>query len=155
MVVLLIMGIILALASLTLGGNAQTRVRDEATRMAMLIQTAQEEAILQGTVIAVALDNEGYGFLGIGADGTMQPLQGDDALKPRSLEAGIRISRVEIAGVPERKQPLIILFPTGELTAFVLTLELDDVSWSVRGSADGDIQTLADPELADNELAMP
>jgi len=153
MVVILIMGIILALASLTVGGNAQTRVRDEATRMAILMQTAQEEAILQGTVIAVALDKEGYGFFGIGADGTMQPLQGDDTLKPRSLETGIRISRAEVVGVPKRKQSWIVLFPTGELTAFVVTLELDDASWSVRGSADGDIQTLADPELADTELA--
>ena len=63
MVVILIIVIVLGLVGVNLEPDRETVVRDEARRMALLLRTAQQEAILQGKILAMEITPEGYVFL--------------------------------------------------------------------------------------------
>ncbi len=136
--VLLLLAVLVGLASLSLRGRDAGEVREEARRLAALLVNAQQEAVLQGQVLALAVSAERYEFLRLDQSGALKPVTGDTLLRERRLAAGIRISTVEIEGDPQKEGARIILWPTGELTPFAITLVKDDIRWQITGSnADG------------------
>ncbi len=147
LVVLALLAVILAIVGLNLTPDAGRSVRDEATRLALLLQTAREEAILQGGVIAVTLERDGYEFHGLNEKGELQAIEQDDTLRARRLPPGVEMTRREVEGLPENKTSVLILYPSGELTAFHVTLAHDEVQWSVVGTVTGEIRAAAPYEL--------
>lgn len=150
-VVMLVIVIVLGIVSVNLEPDRETPVRDEARRLAALLQTAQQESILQGRVLAVAIERERYSFLMLDDDREFKPMDGDEVLRARPLPSGIVISRVDIEGVPENdetKVPRLILLPTGELSPFTVVFSQGDVRWRVEGTLTGEItaQTAAPAE---------
>lgn len=138
LVVLLLLAVLVGVATLNLRGREAGDVREEARRLAALLLTAQQEAVLQGQVLALALSAEGYEFLRLDQAGALKAVTGDTLLRTRELSAGVRISTVEIDGSPQTEGARIILWPTGELAPFVITLVKGDIRWQVTGStADG------------------
>ncbi len=147
-VVMLIIGIVLSVVSVNLSPDRETPVRDEAQRLVLLLQTAQQEAILQGKVLAVALEREGYAFQILNEKLEFKPLDGDAVLRPRPLPQGIVISGVDIEGAPENngaQPPRLILLPTGELPAFTVTFSRGDIRWQVKGVLTGKIAARSAP----------
>ena len=147
LVVVLLIVIVLGMVTVNLGPDRESSVRDEANRLALLLRTAQQEAILQGKILAVALETQGYYFLVLNASGKYTPLPTDDVLRARPLSSGITISDVNIEGAPETKSPRLILFPTGELPPFTVTLLLGDIRWQVQGTLTGEITAQVEPSL--------
>lgn len=138
LVVLLLLAVLVGIATLNLRGGDAGEIREEARRLAALLTTAQQEAVLQGQVLALALSAEHYEFLRLDQSGALKPVTGDALLRERQLSAGVRISAVEIEGDPQTEVARIILWPTGELAPFAITLVKDDIRWQVTGSnADG------------------
>lgn len=147
-VVMLVIGIVLSIVSVNLSPDRETPVRDEARRFALLLQTAQQEAILQGKVLAVVLEREGYAFQILNEKLEFKPLDGDAVLRPRPLLPDIVISGVDIEGAPENKDaqpPRLILLPTGELPAFTVTFSRGDIRWQVEGVLTGKIAARSAP----------
>jgi len=142
-VVLLIVTIVLGVVGVNLNPDRESAVREEAKRLVLLIQTAQQDAILQGRILAVAFESQGYQFLAINDKRELKPLPTDGVLHPRSLPAGIAISGVDIDGAPETETPRLVLLPTGELPAFTITLSQGDIRWQVQGKFTGEISALA------------
>ena len=147
-VVMLVIVIVLGIVSVNLEPDRETPVRDEARRMVLLLQTAQQESILQGRVFAVAIEHEGYSFLMLNDDREFKPVDGDEVLRARPLPSGIVISAVDIEGAPDTEEtetPRLILLPTGELSPFTVIFSRGDVRWRVEGTLTGEIsaQTLA------------
>lgn len=140
-VVMLIIVIILGIVSANLEPNQETILRDEAKRLALLLQTAQEEAILQGKILAVTFERQGYSFMALDDTNKFQPLAQDDLLYPRPLPKNIIIASVDIDGAPETGTPRLLLLPSGELPAFTITFSLGDARWQVQGAATGEITT--------------
>lgn len=136
---MLIIVIILGIVGVNLEPDRESAVRDEAKRLALLLQTAQEEAILQGKVLAVAFEPQGYSFQVLDEKKEFQPLPQDDVLRPRPLPLHIEISSVEIEGAPETGTPRLLLFPTGELPPFTITLANGEIRWQVQGMLTGKI----------------
>ena len=58
-VVMLVIVIVLGIVSVNLEPDRETPVRDEARRLVLLLQTAQQESILQGKILAVAIERSG------------------------------------------------------------------------------------------------
>jgi general secretion pathway protein H len=148
MVVMLVIGIVLGIVSVNLEPDRETPVRNEARRMVLLLQTAQQESILQGKVLAVAIEHQGYYFLMLNDNNEFKPMDGDEVLHARPLPSGVVISRVDIEGMTEDKDtetPRLILLPTGELSPFTVIFSRGDVRWRVEGTLTGEItaQTLA------------
>lgn len=152
-VVMLVIVIVLGIVSVNLEPDRETPVRDEARRMVLLLQTAQQESILQGRILAVAIERQGYHFLMLNDDNEFKPMDGDEVLRARPLPSGIVISRIDIEGMADTEEteaPRLILLPTGELSPFTVIFSRGDVRWRVEGTLTGEItsQTLAPAEKA-------
>lgn len=144
MVVVLIIGIMLAAVSLTATPNPRTKLRNEAARMATVMQTAQEEAILQGKLFAVNVAENGYAFYQYNGS-SMEAIVEDEILRPHELPDNIRITEANVDGPKNDKKFWVLLFPTGELTAFGITFSDEEYHWSVQGDFGGNINSV--PEL--------
>ena len=138
-VVMLVIVIVLGIVSVNLEPDRDSAVRDEANRLVLLLQTAQQESILQGKVLAVVVERQGYSFVALNDNGEFKPIADDDVLYPRPLPSDITISSVEIDGAPETEKPRLILQPTGELQAFSLILSRGNTRWNVKGELTGEI----------------
>lgn len=138
MVVLLLIGIILAMITLPFGDDDGSVVRDESERLALLLQTAQQEAVLAGQIIAVRVDENGYQFFQLNEKNEFQPWE-QELWRPRTWSPG-----VAIAGTAMERETNgeIVLLPTGEMTAFSLTLFRGKARWRIDGKVHGEI-TLA------------
>lgn len=144
-VVMLVIVIILGIVSVNLEPDRGAAVRDEARRLALLLQTAQQESILQGKVLAVVIERQGYSFLALDEKGEFKPLSQDEVLYPRPLPPDIVISSVDIEGAPETGMPRLILLPTGELPAFTVTFARGEIRWQVQGVFTGAITAQVAP----------
>lgn len=144
-VVMLVIVIVLGIVSVNLEPDRETPVRDEARRLALLLQTAQQEAILQGKVLAVAIERQGYYFLMLNDKSEFKPMDDDEVLHARPLPAGIVISAVDIEGLPENEKPRLLLLPTGELPAFTVTFSQGDIRWQVEGTLTGEVTAQVAP----------
>ncbi len=141
LVVVLLMVIVVGMVGLKVGGDEGRAVRQEADRLSVLLQTARQEAILQGKVLALALGNDGNAFQGLDDKRKFAALN-DEVLRPRELPPAMSILSITLDGVPAEKEPRIVIFPTGELPqAFVITLGQGQARWQVRGALDGTIHS--------------
>lgn len=151
LVVVLIIGILVTFASLTIGNRAVSdKIDTEAARMTQLFQLAQEESELRGLEIGFLYTDAGYEFLVLGDNGLWAPIA-EGPLHARALPAPIEFSlRVEgrpvapaqaerVKARPAAKdedgsaqtekssdtpplQPQVLILSSGELTAFELDI---------------------------------
>jgi general secretion pathway protein H len=84
LLVIVIAGITLGLASLSLAPNENRALQDDARRIAALMQLAGDEAILRNRSILFEADASRYRFL-IRSHGEWTPLAGDELLRGRSF----------------------------------------------------------------------
>lgn len=128
---LVIIGIIVAAASLAIGNPGSDKLKEERARMLSLLRLAQEEAVLQSRELGVAFWDNGYGFFELIAGQAWQPISGDTLLRDRTLEAGIRLQlsleeREIIMSAVEREKPQIFILSSGEMSPFKLQMNLHD-----------------------------
>jgi general secretion pathway protein H len=145
LVVLLLLTITIGIVGINLGSNDSDRVRNESSRLAALLQTARDEAILQGQILAVQFQPDGYLFLRVNEKGTLTPLETDDTLRPRRLPEGMSLT-VDIDGVPAENGAGLIFEPSGQLPSFVLTLRYGEAAWHTRNE-NGRIRALSPEAL--------
>lgn len=118
------------------------RVREEADRLAVLLEAARQEAILQGQVFAWQLTEHGYHFLHLDDRGRLAPLERDDLLSPRRLPDNMAISLASDGATPEDGAGIVIE-PTGLFPPFVVTLAAGGAVWRVEGLANGVVRAAA------------
>jgi len=149
-VVMLVIVVILGLVTVNLGPDQETPVRDEAHRLALLLQTAQQEAILQGKIYAITVEREGYHFLTLDENRKFRPVGDEGIFRARSMPPDIIVSSIDIEGQENIEKPRLILLPTGELPPFTITFKRGDSRWQVEGKSTGEItaQSLLKPEKA-------
>ncbi len=145
LVVVLLITIVMAIVSVNLDPNRDTNVRDEAQRLALLLQTAQQEAILQGIILAVVFEPQGYSFLMLNNSREFVHIQSEEILRARPMPVGVKISSVEIEGSPATENPRLLLLPSGELPSFTVTLSLNKIRWQVQGTLAGEISAQVEP----------
>ncbi len=128
MVVLVIIGVIIGFATLSIGDAGRgERIETEARRLAALIQLSGDEAILNASQLGLLLTPEGYRFLTLGEE-QWQPVEGDRLLRARKLPEGVAVElRVEGLPVaveedPEELKPHLIFASSGDRTPFEMEL---------------------------------
>jgi len=147
LVVLLIIGITAAMATLAVGTAGSGRVlENEARRLAGLVKVSCEESVLQGTAMAIGFGPHGaaYGFLR--QEGEQWLPRRGDRNRVRSLPEGFSVS-LEVEGDPVKLdergagRPHLICLPSGEIVPFRVTLGAPgtDEAWRVTGEWDGDV----------------
>lgn len=137
LVVLVLIGIVVSFATLAIGDDRERLVQDEVRRIAALLETAGEEAVLQGRELGLQISQRGYRFMFLAPqeDGPAQwlVLERDRLLRPRDfhpetapqlLLEGLPQPLTE--SFPERGAPQLFLLSSGERTPFVLRLTADN-----------------------------
>ena len=145
LVVVVIIGVMVALAGVQLMRSPGEIVRDESEHLALLLQAARDEAILQGRVFAFGAGRETYRFMRLDRDGKLRVTRDDEVLRPRRLPPGVTIESLKIEGAEnEPTQPQGVVFqPSGDLPAFTILLAGGGARWAVVGSPDGSIRARA------------
>jgi general secretion pathway protein H len=146
LVVVVIIGVMVGLAGVQLMRGPGEAVRDESERLALLLQAARDEAILQGRVFAFGAGRQSYRFLRLERDGKLKIAADDDLLRPRQLPPGVSIESllVEGAAAGEGSPPQgVVLLPSGDLPSFRILLAGGGARWSVIGAPDGTIRAQA------------
>jgi len=146
LVVVVIVVVMVALAGAQLMRSPAEAVRDESERLALLLQAAREEAILQGRVFAFGAGRESYRFLRLERDGKLKIAGNDELLRPRQLAPGVAIESLQVEGAEseDSQQPKGVVFlPSGDLPAFRIVLAGRGARWSVVGAPDGTIRAQA------------
>lgn len=147
-VILLLLTVIFGMVGINLTRDDSDILRDEGDRMAVLIQSAQEEAIMQARPFALAPAREGYEFLRLNDEGKLKPIGPGDVLGPRTLAARVAISGFEIEGVKDAEDPVLVFEPSGAAPAFTIILRRGETNWYVQGQANGKVYSTRTP-LAD------
>lgn len=152
-VVLLIITIILGMVGVNLTRNPADTLRDEADRLALVLQNAQQQAILEGKPYGFTFTEKGYVFLQLDPDNHLVPIETDELLTPRELPQSVVLMPTETAGKnakpadSNKRFDLILFDPSGEPPIFNLVLSIGDLYWYVRGQSDGQVisSPLAEP----------
>ena len=120
---MVIMGITLGLASLSVLPGRQQSLHGEAERIALLLQMARDEAIVRNRQVAFEAGPNGYRFL-VRNDSRWQPITSDDLLRERAFKHGPLLLTVEPAsGAGTPTTPLSIIFGREPVDKpFLLTL---------------------------------
>ncbi|WP_422259399.1 type II secretion system minor pseudopilin GspH [Dokdonella sp.] len=143
-VIVAVLALAVTISIATAGGERQ--LGREAERLQALIVHACSQAELSGREIGVRLSAGGYAFSRLGFDGWSANGQGDE-LRPRTWLPGMQValfrdgSELRLAE-DESQAPQIVCFSSGELSPFVLRLQLGDAArrYEVRGQADGRVE---------------
>lgn len=146
LVVLVIVGVLalaVTISIATAGGERQ--LAREAERLQALVSHACHQAELGGREIGVRVGEKGYEFSLLGFEGWMASEQKDE-LRPRNWVPGMAVElfrdgRAMRLAEDESTSPQIICFSSGELSPFLLRLQLGDVAnrYELRGEVDGRI----------------
>lgn len=140
--VVFIIGLVISIASISIGQKSSQVVRDEAERLNALVLLASEEAVMQGRELALEFSEEAYSFLELGVDNQWLPIGEDKLFGERSLPPDIKIELV-VEGAPvsfedKKNLPRVFVLSSGELTPFTLTLSLDTKeAYILQGAIDG------------------
>jgi general secretion pathway protein H len=134
LVVLVIVGIMLGVATLNALPSERQVLQEEARRIALLMQLARDEALVRSRPMALELDDNGYRFL-IKDEGQWRGFGSDAQLRERSFQqAPVRIA---LDPSDQASGPMRVVFGREAIDKpFVLTLRVGEKT-SVAIRADG------------------
>lgn len=143
LVVLILLGIILSVAVLSVGGSKEREIEQEVQRMVQLIHLAKEEAILNQQELAVKFSPNAYEFLRLENEDWIPYTDNrlfyqrefGEEYELRLLQDGISVS------LQEEDAGRILLLSSGEMTPFELYFGLfnSESRYHLIGNALGEI----------------
>ena len=135
LVVLIVVGLLAALAVANLGGSAQQReLENTARELFLLMQTASEQAVLNNQEVGMVLEEDRYQFLVLDEVEQTWVSQAERLFQPRRLPEGLVVTSViesdlpTLAGDDDALQPDLVFFSSGEVTPFELELSTSETS---------------------------
>lgn len=135
LVVLVVIGLLAALAVMSMGGSSRTReMENEIRELYLLMQTAAEQAVLNNSEMGLVLDDQGYRFLVWEGQSGKWTSPGEPMFRERGLSDWITVTRFiendipRLASDEDQVRPDVVFFSSGETTPFELefTLGRDD-----------------------------
>jgi len=159
LVVLVIIGVMVSMATLSIGLlGSDAQVEEETRRVWAVIRQAREEAELQAIDVAVFVGTSDYEFLRFDTRrNEWAPIVEDKLYAPRTLPEGLRfrlwMENREIVlkpGLPDRAKkeenqkwpPQLTVLSSGDVVPFELQIERDGAPalWRMLSMADGDLR---------------
>lgn len=130
LVALLIIGLVVGVATLSIRDPAPEKLREETRRLAALITLTQEEAILQARDFGIAFWQHGYSFHEF-RDGKWQKIEQDRTLNQHELPQNLRLQLVlediDVTMSPViTEKPQVFILSSGELSPFKIRLGFSD-----------------------------
>ena len=139
LVVLVVVGMLVALATITLGGDSLRRDLDnEVQKLFLLMETVSDQAVVNNTELGLVIEEDQYRFLAYNEQaGTWSP-PADRLYRPRALPPWLTVTQYiennapRLASNEDQPRPDIVMFSSGEITPFELEFNVDQEE----GSAD-------------------
>jgi general secretion pathway protein H len=153
LVVVSILAAIVALASLGMTRPEVEALRTEGERLAAVLRAAREEAIVRGRLLAVRLEEDGYGFFTLDETGRFAPYEPQvPAFAPHRLPPAVRIVQQRIEGLTLDSSGQsaagggIVFEPSGALPAFAIVLAAGEFRYRIWRTESGTIRAADDLE---------
>jgi len=154
LVVMVIMGIILSFATLSIDNSGELRLmQQEARRLESILTLANQEAVLQAKEIGVSFTAHQYQFYVLDGE-QWQHLNQDEILHlhllPANLQLEVRLEGETVVLKQTEDKPQLLLLSSGELPLFeiVLSSELNHkIRYRLTSQITGQIQVERDETL--------
>lgn len=136
LIVVAIAGLTIGLVALRAGNTPADALQEEAHRLALLFQSAREEAIVRNRQVTFEADGHGYRFL-VEEDRHWQAITGDALLRERPFS--IQPLTLSLQPPPAAADASVrILFGREPVDApFVLTLQYEEVRFLIQADGAG------------------
>lgn len=154
LVVMLIMGLMLGMVVTIVRPDDRARVCLEAERLAQLLELAAMEARFTGQPVAWTPDEQGYRFWRMTADTRWAELRDSDALRPRALPQGMRVSALQVENVPVTGDMRLEFMPQGRVFAFTIDMALGAARCAVAASPLGEVRVSSQDEASGGTRAL-
>ena len=140
LVVLVIIGIMVGLASVRLMPDDARAVADEAQRLALLLEQTRDQAVVSGEPIAFSVEAGRYRFWSLGEGGEWVPRTGDDLLKDRPLGGGVRLKALQVNQAVLAPGERLLFLPSGSNAPFTADLALNAAHARIRSDSLGRVK---------------
>ena len=133
LVVVAVIAAVSAMLVLSASPSDATRARNEARRLATLLELALAEARAGGQSIAWSPVPGGYAFYRRAEDGDWVEYSGDSAYRRRTLPDGVTLRGVSVESRLLREGERVVMAPYGLAGTIVATVAGADASFTLRG----------------------
>ena len=146
MVSLLIIGILLGMATLSIGNNANQRnIREEMRSLQQKMLLASREAIINHLEIGLRFSSTGYQFLLLDEKNQWRPLENDRLFRAHSLATSnrffLQVEEQDVTLPSSSALPHLFFLSSGEQTPFQVDLHSTEKDFfRLRGDLNGLIQ---------------
>lgn len=142
LVVLVIMGIVVASVSLSFTRDESALLHETSERLALLLQSAHDDAILTGRPIAWSEEGGTYQFWRPNKDDWAK-VEGDELFRQRQLPERISMLELRVNNAVMKPGELLVFAPGGLAASFEATLAYGQARSKVQGDAVGRVRVLA------------
>lgn len=148
LVVLVIIGIMVGMIGVRMMPDDDRVLASEAQRMALLLEQAHDQAVVSGDPIAFSVAQGRYRFWSLNADNQWEPRSGDDLLKDRELENGVRLLALQVNETNLAPGERLLFLPSGSSAPFIAELGLNAAYARIRGDSLGRVRVETRQEAA-------
>ena len=154
LVVLVLIGLLAALAVFTMGGNSQQReLQNEVRELYLLMQTASDQAVLNNLELGLLFEENGYRFVAFQDEENDWKASGERIFRARKFPEWLITTQFiesdapRLASAEDKLRPDVVFFSSGETTPFELEFTV--------GSETDYTQTLASDGISTIEWRQP
>jgi general secretion pathway protein H len=141
MVVLVILGIVVASVSLSFTRDEGALLTETSERLALLLQSAHDDAILTGKPIAWSEEGGSYQFWRTNKD-DWSKIEADELFHQRQLPERISMLELRVNNAPLKPGELLVFAPGGLATPFEATLAFGKARSKIQGDASGRVRVV-------------
>ncbi len=131
LVVLIIVGLLAALAVFNMAGSSQQRELENTVQdLYLLMQTASEQAVLNNSELGLLLDEDSYRFVAFQDDTGEWEMSGERLFRSRPLPEWLVLTDYiendapRLTSSEDQLRPDVVFFSSGETTPFILEFTL-------------------------------
>lgn len=146
LVVVLIMGLLVGMVSVVTRPDARGLLRNEAERLARLIDLAVVEASLTGSTLGWTADGSAYRFWRFRGDSGWSEIRDSDLLRARTLPAGMTISGLRVENMRPQGAMRLEFTPYAPPLFFTIELSFGAEHYAVAATASGVVRAMAGEE---------
>jgi len=150
LVVMLVMGIAMGLVVVQLMPDHRAPLREEAGRLALLLENAGLEARASGRSLAWSGVKNSYRFFSKNEFGDWIRIDDDSSFRPRTLPDGVNIGEVSVEEQALKPGEYVLLSANSFAVPFQINLSSEYGSARVVGKSTGDVAFLLDDQQAEN-----
>lgn len=143
LVVLVIIGVMVGLASVRMMPDDERVLGNEAQRLALLLEQARDQAVASGEPIAFSVQQARYRFWSLGKENQWVPRSGDELLRDRPLASGMRLVALRVNQTVVAGDERLLFLPSGSGAPFTADLALNAARVRIRGDSLGRVRVEA------------